>query len=274
MKKSLMIFTIVGGIIGFLVFLDYLGLRPLTHPTRGSMGLTISVIMVGAIFGLLFGLLSYKILGKSESLRAKTKGIIGVVCGILGLIIVPIILGPLAIYFGMGAKRENSRTLGITSITLGLISIILIFFVPLSISLTLETLEDKWDTEMPIVRWNSNSMTIKSNMEDFWIEQGKIYLNYSLGKEQINNFFEFGTIGKNDILLTKGGHTNEIVIGDVILFKGENIIIAHRVIGLRGEGQNRYFTTKGDANLGILPTEKNISEEQIYGKVFRVIHLP
>ena len=44
----------------------------------------------------------------------------------------------------------------------------------------------------------------------------------------------------------------------------------HRVVEVDCR-EECYYTTKGDANLEILPMERNITEEQIVGKaVFRV----
>ncbi|MDD5417745.1 MAG: signal peptidase I [Candidatus Nanoarchaeia archaeon] len=59
----------------------------------------------------------------------------------------------------------------------------------------------------------------------------------------------------------------EIYIGDVIVFRTETgIPIIHRVIMVNYEEDKYYFTTKGDANAGILSFEYKIPEERLVGK--------
>lgn len=56
-------------------------------------------------------------------------GIASIVCGILAFFMVPILLGPLAIYFGYRAiktKTKNGRVLGVIGTTLGIVIVVLL----------------------------------------------------------------------------------------------------------------------------------------------------
>ncbi|MCD6403943.1 MAG: signal peptidase I [Nanoarchaeota archaeon] len=64
----------------------------------------------------------------------------------------------------------------------------------------------------------------------------------------------------------------DIEVGDVIVFypRGLSYSLVHRVVKVDCE-EECYYTTKGDANPEILPIERNITQEQIVGKVaFRI----
>ncbi|HDD05139.1 MAG TPA: signal peptidase I [Candidatus Aenigmarchaeota archaeon] len=64
----------------------------------------------------------------------------------------------------------------------------------------------------------------------------------------------------------------DVEVGDVIVFypRNSSYSLVHRVVEVDCR-EECYYTTKGDANLEILPMERNITEEQIVGKaVFRV----
>ncbi len=79
------------------------------------------------------------------------------------------------------------------------------------------------------------------------------------------------TFSRGDILIIKGVVPEEIKQGDIIVFfapeRGAPIV--HRVVTRNADGT---FQTKGDANNGQLPYEKNIRASQILGK--EIIILP
>jgi len=61
-------------------------------------------------------------------METKTKAILGIAFGVLGLIIMPIIFGPLAIYFGHKARRDGLERKGQIAIVLGLIALVMLAF--------------------------------------------------------------------------------------------------------------------------------------------------
>lgn len=77
-------------------------------------------------------------------------------------------------------------------------------------------------------------------------------------------------IDKGDVVIVKREPTAAVDVGDVILFKEDNVRIAHRIVETgRDEGGQRIFWTKGDANKSrdvdpVLP-------EQVIGPVIYTI---
>lgn len=72
-----------------------------------------------------------------------------------------------------------------------------------------------------------------------------------------------------DIVVTKESKENEIKIGDNVTYIGKvgklnGIIITHKIVDIRQDGKDYYFTTKGVAND---VEDPEISYDQIYGKV-------
>ncbi|MBI4163894.1 MAG: signal peptidase I [Candidatus Aenigmarchaeota archaeon] len=80
------------------------------------------------------------------------------------------------------------------------------------------------------------------------------------------------TFSRGDILIIKGASAEEIKQGDIIVFfapeRGAPIV--HRVVTRNADGT---FQTKGDANGGQLPYEKNIQASQILGKEILILPL-
>ncbi|AKZ60184.1 putative membrane protein [Streptomyces ambofaciens ATCC 23877] len=60
-----------------------------------------------------------------KSSRTSGLAIAGLVCGIVGLFLLPIILGPLAIIFGAVAMRQTGSAMAKWAIGLGIVDIIL-----------------------------------------------------------------------------------------------------------------------------------------------------
>ncbi len=80
------------------------------------------------------------------------------------------------------------------------------------------------------------------------------------------------TFSRGDILIIKGVAQDEIKQGDIIVFfapeRGAPIV--HRVVTRNADGT---FQTKGDANGGQLPYEKNIQASQVLGKEILILPL-
>jgi len=78
------------------------------------------------------------------------------------------------------------------------------------------------------------------------------------------------TFSRGDILILQGVPSNELEIGDVIVFSppGRATPVVHRLITKNPDGT---FQTKGDANSGQLAFEKRIEPAQIHGRSIATI---
>ncbi|MFC8869751.1 DUF4190 domain-containing protein [Streptomyces sp. NPDC057148] len=68
---------------------------------------------------------TYSRTGARNPSKANGLAIAGLVCGIVGLLILPIILGPLAIVFGAVSLRRTGSTMAKWAIGLGIADILL-----------------------------------------------------------------------------------------------------------------------------------------------------
>ncbi len=121
------------------------------------------------------------------------------------------------------------------------------------------------NTNTPIT-WVSSTSMQHDNVELThykWLEE---QLNYT--REFINSWpYKKGFL-KGDMPIIRG--MEKYSIGDVIVFdvQGQDTPIIHRIIKINEDGS---YQTKGDNNLNQLPYEKNISKDQIHGKVIFII---
>ena len=72
------------------------------------------------------------------------------------------------------------------------------------------------------------------------------------------------TLKAGDVVVIEAVSPREIEIGDVILFKGLNVHILHRVIEINSESGKFEFITQGD---GLSTIDDPVSESQIEGKM-------
>ncbi|MBP7708254.1 signal peptidase I [Candidatus Pacearchaeota archaeon] len=151
--------------------------------------------------------------------------------------------------------KEDSWSSFFVSMILILIFIKLIFFP----ALTFLT-----GSALPLVIVESCSMYHSVSLED--VMQDKIYADYGLSLENTSDWVLKRGFSKGDIIFIIG--KKNVKVGDVIVFDaGQANPIIHRVIAI----DNQTYTTKGDHNHGFLPYEKNISDQQVFGKaVFRI----
>jgi hypothetical protein len=206
-------------------------------------------------------------------MQNKTKAILSIIFGIIGFIILPIIFGPLAIYLGIKAKKEGFKKLGNIGITIGIIVLILMFFAPIiSRFIIVPTLGLILNTSQPISTVNSQSMSHKESIDNWWESHEFIYQKYNITKEQFKSFPYKNGINLGDVLITKGTNYDKLNVGDVIIFKNfKEYPTSHRIIKKYQKDGINYITTKGDNNLGIGEYELSIKEEQIIGKISGVI---
>ncbi|MGF7233579.1 MAG: hypothetical protein ACQSGP_01270 [Frankia sp.] len=62
--------------------------------------------------------------GQSSGLTARRYGIISVVCGVLGLWIIGVVLGLVAIIVGLTARKAGGGLLAVVGISLGVLDIV------------------------------------------------------------------------------------------------------------------------------------------------------
>jgi len=106
------------------------------------------------------------------------------------------------------------------------------------------------------------------NLNEYWQECGSWYENKNITKEQFSEFKFKNGFRKGDIMIIFGKKTENLKIGDVLIFNGGSAHpIIHRIVSLNP------LQTKGDHNaeqIGIRPDSKgidetNIKESQIVG---------
>jgi signal peptidase len=81
-----------------------------------------------------------------------------------------------------------------------------------------------------------------------------------------------------DLILVQGVEPSKIQVNDVIVFHQPNDygnLIIHRVVNIKTEDDEIYFTTKGDANPASIWWEENIPASYVVGKWtgFRIPYL-
>ncbi|MEW6063447.1 MAG: signal peptidase I [Nanoarchaeota archaeon] len=126
-------------------------------------------------------------------------------------------------------------------------------------------------TGYPIVAVVSSSMEHKYNFEQWWINNRDFYSAYNITKEEFKDYSFNNGFNKGDIMVVIGKKSENINIGDVVVFRGSlRDPIIHRVIK-KWNNSIYYFQTKGDNNLNSRADELSIGEERVLGKaVFRV----
>ncbi|MBI2040863.1 MAG: hypothetical protein HYT16_02050 [DPANN group archaeon] len=122
-------------------------------------------------------------------------------------------------------------------------------------------------TGYPVVAVVSSSMDHHgSGFEQWWFENGRYYeSDYNITGEQFRNFYRPDGFVKGDVFVVRGIDGSEAKVGDILVYtvNGKSDPIIHRVIAANPDGT---FQTKGDANFGQLPFEKNLDKSKIQGK--------
>ena len=144
-------------------------------------------------------------------------------------------------------------------------------------------------TKFPIVAVISGSMdhnainkeicgnipnTYSKSPDNFWQQCGQWYENKGIQKDQFKEFPLSNGFSRGDIIILKGKDPKDINIGDIIVFRAQDISkkpdpIIHRVVQKDLENGNAFFQTKGDHNSGIwqdeIIQESRISDERVIG---------
>lgn len=130
-------------------------------------------------------------------------------------------------------------------------------------------------TNLPIVAVVSSSMEHNMNFNDWWdqgnnpINPNEFYNAYNITKDEFEEFSFKNGFNKGDIIFLVGTDTNNIRIGDVIVFSSltKSYPIIHRVISIRNETELTY-TTKGDNNPAPLVVPGRIDETNVKASDF------
>ncbi|MBR9679175.1 MAG: signal peptidase I [Nanoarchaeota archaeon] len=93
------------------------------------------------------------------------------------------------------------------------------------------------------------------------------YLQQELGipLREINAFPYDNGLNPGDLMLVWKKNPEDIIVGDILVFKKDNYLIIHRVIQIKFENEQYYYTTKGDHNPGSIPSELRIPYELVKG---------
>ena len=222
-------------------------------------------------------------------MKSRTKGILAVVFGALSILILPpVVFGVLEIYLGNKARKRDYPKLGMTGIFLGVLSLILmilyLFYSPFNV------LQKIQQTDYPLIVIVSESMghglddgrlcgnyykDYTESLDNYWKTCGNWYEEHGILKEEFK-FFPFPNgFNKGDLLIVEGAESDEINVGEVIVFIADRPQpIPHRVVNKLEVDGKIYYQTKGDHNGGTLGAENKISEDQILGKItFRIPYL-
>jgi len=115
------------------------------------------------------------------------------------------------------------------------------------------------------------------SFESYWRACGSWYEEHDISQEKFKEFSLHNGFSKGDIIILIGRDPKDINIGEVIVFRAQDVArkpdpIIHRVVakGVHTNGEQRYFfQTKGDHNPGIhqdsIIQEAEIDEERILG---------
>jgi hypothetical protein len=74
-----------------------------------------------------------------------------------------------------------------------------------------------------------------------------------------------------DVIFVKEVTPEEISVGDVVLFYSPRGQIIHRVVSIEIIDNEYFYTTKGDANPAVSPTEKDIPYDKIKGELVKKV---
>ena len=95
---------------------------------------------------------------------------------------------------------------------------------------------------------------------------GLISNTFTIGALVIGSGSMKGTIDKGDVIIfSKHLDEKDINIGDIIIFKKNDVKVVHRVIDIKNAGGEYRFYTKGDNNK--LPDSGYITSSDLYGTV-------
>lgn len=139
-------------------------------------------------------------------------------------------------------------------------------------------------TAFPVVAVVSGSMEHDGSFDDWWNSETAIcsngrcdqrawYLEHDIEKEEFLEYPFKSGFNKGDIMVLLGVEPENIKMGDIIVFQSQEKAdpIIHRVTEIE-ENEGYIFQTKGDHNPTYGPIDKDIIEDNIYGRA--VLRIP
>lgn len=131
-------------------------------------------------------------------------------------------------------------------------------------------------TALPLAIVESCSMyhegNLVSNFNSWFDDHTGKYFPYKIGEKEFQNFIFKNGFNKGDILFIIKAKPEKLEVGDVIIFEANrNNPVIHRIIEIKGNNDEKLFSTLGDNNPGQIDFEKEISEDKLVGKaVFKI----
>lgn len=125
-------------------------------------------------------------------------------------------------------------------------------------------------TSYPVVAVVSSSMDHhRMDFDSWWEANGAWYEEHNITKEQFENFYKPNGFSMGDAFVVRNVPANGIKVGDIIVYSvpQRRDPIIHRVIKINKTDDKFIFSTKGDANFDQIIFEKDITQNQIHGKV-------
>jgi len=133
-------------------------------------------------------------------------------------------------------------------------------------------------TSHPVVAVVSGSMEHNGfGFDEWWDKNKDWYLSNGIEKSEFEKFSLKNGFNKGDIMVLLGKDSEDIQIGDVIVFvSSRKDPIIHRVVKKMHDNDENYFQTKGDNNKDSIKNsnldETQIMENYIIGKA--VVRVP
>ncbi len=219
--------------------------------------------------------------------KNKIKGVLGLIFGILGVVILPIIFALLAIFLGYRSIKTGFAKMGWAGILLGVMALIILFS-------GLNPLITEYQTGMSHVQafkynnCNDNCWYSLKNFDEWWNEEGawlergvgggarhvelrsiRYQDGFGITKEQFKSFPMPNGIEKGDVLVRTKTNFNELRVGDVIMYKyytGQ--LIPGRIVKIFNKDGMNYIEELSDTSFQTnYPQNKPVSEDQIKYKV-------
>lgn len=162
--------------------------------------------------------------------------------------------------------EDDSLLSWVVNIILAFVIVKFIFFPGLGLILS---------TDLPIVAVVSGSMEHSEGFDKWWDKNSDWYGDRGISKDDFLDYPFKNGFNKGDLMILIGTDTDDIKIGQIIVFKGSTRDpIIHRVISKNIENNIYYFRTKGDNNrdsFGALGEDK-IHQDNVFGRA--VIRIP
>ncbi|MCK4552875.1 signal peptidase I [Candidatus Pacearchaeota archaeon] len=197
-------------------------------------------------------------------MKSKTKGVLSIIFVAVGFIfsaiaLISILFCILAICFGLKAKEEGSKKIGVVGVILGITLISLTF-----ISIMIGVLYNY----SPRIIMESCSMYHEENFDEWWQNHNAKYSKFNINKQDFQEFSLKRGFSKGDILLAIKANPEKLKVGDVIIFNtNQRNLVNHRIVHIKEINEEKIFSTIADNNPVQLSTERSIKEEQLVGKV-------